>query len=235
MLTDPYFGRDLEAMSLGTNYSRWILGEFQPFMGSIVAEVGAGSGNLSQMLLLEGVKMLIAIEPSENMHCLLNEKFKGYPNIRVHRSTLKDLHQSILEQLDTIVYINVLEHIEKDGEELQYAQKSLKSGGYLCLFVPSLPLLYSEFDRIIGHHRRYTFNQLNSLVSNNGFNIIKIKYFDLLGIIPWYFMFVIMKKTLLKSHVKYYDRIVVPINKLLERIIHIPLGKNLLVVATKKT
>ena len=85
---------------------------------------------------------------------------------------------------DTIIYINVLEHIEDDLTELETVHKTLMPGGRVCIFVPALPILYSEFDKNIGHFRRYRKNDLIEKCEKAGFEIILSRNFDFLEF-PW--------------------------------------------------
>jgi hypothetical protein len=109
----------------------------------------------------------------------------------------------------------------------------LKPGGTICVFVPALPGLYGTADVSMGHHRRYQKAQLLETVRNAGFTVTKCRYFDLLGILPWWLSFRILKKeTLNPTQVSLYDRIVVPVISRIERQLNLPAGKNLLTVAT---
>lgn len=229
-----YSGRDLEAMSFAYNYHKWIFEEFNLFIGDNVIEVGAGSGNFSEMILQTNIKKLITLEPSKNMFMILSNRLNKYNNILTYNSFFKDHYNKLINKCDTIIYNNVLEHIKDDRLELKYIYKSLRSEGYLCLFIPALTWLYSEFDKSIGHYRRYEKKTLLEKLKTAGFKIIKAKYMDSFGIIIWYFVFVILRKKLISNHVKYYDKFVIPILKRIEKIINIPIGKNLLIVAQKK-
>ena len=227
-----YFGRDLEAMSMARNYYKWIITEFEPFLGNYVAEVGAGSGNFSE-LLIKRIKHLVAFEPSNNMYPLLKKRFAEDHRIKTVNNTFNLKHSILKEYFDSIVYINVLEHIEDDRQELSYIYKSLKNGGFVLLFVPALSCLYSNFDKNVGHFRRYQKNNLKLILKDNYFKIIKAKYIDFLGILPWYINFVLFNRPMTPNNVLLYDKLVLPIIQKIERLIIPPVGKNLLVVAQK--
>ena len=137
------------------------------------------------------------------------------------------------EGFDAIVYINVLEHIQDDRTELANAREMLNPQGHLLLFVPALTWLYSDFDKHIGHFRRYTKPHLRGLVQDVGFTLVKAQYFDLAGIIPWYINFVWLRNSLGSSSVSLYDKLVVPTMKLIERVIPPPIGKNVLLIGKK--
>jgi len=89
-------------------------------------------------------------------------------------------------------------------------------------------------DKTLGHYRRYSKKNVFNLVSEQGFSIIKINYFDLVGIVPWYIAFVLFKRTINNSNVKYYDRFVIPFMKKIETIFPPPIGKNLVLIARKE-
>jgi SAM-dependent methyltransferase len=226
-----YFGKDLEAMSFAKNYHEWIVAEFLPYLRGEVAEVGAGTGNLSKLLLNSEVKFIRAFEPSRNMYVLL-EKALG------QERRVMPIHgffdgATTRERFDTIVYVNVLEHIEDDLSELRNAHRALHATGHLLVFVPALSWLYSDLDRQVGHFRRYEKNQLVRLVEAAGFSVVKARYFDIAGILPWYVNFVIFKNSIGSRSVSLYDKFVVPVMRRIERALPPPVGKNVLLVARR--
>lgn len=230
-----YEGRDLEAMSFAQNYYQWVADEFRPFLGKRVGEVGAGSGSFSSLILKNKIDTLVAIEPSQEMYPLLAEKFGGVMNVVCRQAVFADLYKEYEGQFDSMVYVNVLEHIEDDRQELLYINNALKSGGSVCIFVPALSWLYSDFDASVGHYRRYHKKQLQELVEEAGFEIVKISYFDIVGIIPWFIFFKLLKKKLTANNATLYDKIVVPVLRIIESFLPIPIGKNLIVIAKKKS
>ncbi|MCA1616275.1 MAG: class I SAM-dependent methyltransferase [Acidobacteria bacterium] len=229
-----YFGRDLEAMSFAVNYHRWILDEFRAFIGRTVVEVGAGTGNFTSLLLTTRPSLHFALEPAANVFARLAEKFAGVPNVRALRGTLADLSGEVAGGADTVLYVNVLEHIEDDRRELERARATLRPGGHLCVFVPALPWLYGTADAAFGHHRRYTRGGLERLVASAGFRVVRLRHFDLAGILPWFVLFRVLKRpSITAGQAKWYDRLVVPALRRLESAVAPPTGKNLLLVAQR--
>lgn len=224
-----YFGKDLEAMSFAQNYHRWIVSEFRPFLGRRVAEVGAGVGNVSSLLLQAGPESLTSYEPSANMFPMLQKALAVDPRA----CAVNDFFGRGDGTFDSVVYINVLEHIEDDAAELAAAQRALAPGGCVLVFVPALPWLYSNLDRQVGHFRRYLRKDLATLVEASGFTIEKLRYFDMAGILPWYIHYVLLGNTIGPGSVSAYDRLVVPVMRVVERFVTPPIGKNLLLVARK--
>ncbi len=229
-----YEGKDLEAMSFAHNYHTWVLSKFRPYLGKAVAEVGAGSGNVTTMLLGQGVEELVAVEPSDEMYPLLTQKFHSMPQVVSIHALFADIYQKYIGHFDSVVYVNVMEHVEHEQQELQYIQQALKPCGHVCIFVPALPWLYSEFDASIGHYRRYTKKYIKTLLVEAGFEIVTLSYFDVLGIIPWLIVFTLFKKKLSSGNTALYDGYVVPFSRILESVFPVPIGKNILVVARKK-
>lgn len=226
-----YFGKDLEAMSFAKNYHKWILADFLPYLRGMVAEIGAGGGNFSKLVLGTGIKSLTAFEPSRNMYPLLQKALQGNGRAK----TINNYFCAVTTEkhFDSILYVNVLEHIEDDAAELACAYDALGPNGFLLIFVPALPGLYSELDRQVGHYRRYKRKELVGLVEQAGFSVVKVRYFDVAGIIPWYINFVLLKNAITGGSVSLYDRLVVPVMRVLEGVVPPPIGKNLLLVATK--
>ena len=227
-----YFGKDLEAMSFARNYHQWILAEFLPYLGSSVAEVGAGVGSFSNLILQKkDIQTLVAFEPSQNMYPMLRATLADDPRARAVNGCFgKDESGKLF---DTVMYTNVLEHIEDDAAELGRAYEALAPQGHLLIFVPALPWLYSNLDKQVGHYRRYIKKDLVGLTKRAGFDIVKARYFDVAGIIPWYVNFVLLKNSIGGGSVSLYDKVVVPPMRVLEGLLSPPIGKNVLLVARK--
>jgi len=226
-----YFGKDLEAMSFARNYHAWILAELAPYLGRAVAEVGAGTGSFSSLLLGTGLDSLDAFEPSRNMFPLLRETLAADPRARAVNGFFGP--QTIDRHYDSVVYVNVLEHIEDDAAELVGARAALAPGGHLLVFVPALPWLYSELDRQVGHFRRYRKPALLDLVRDAGFTIVRQRYFDVAGVLPWYVNFTLLGNSIGGGGVSLYDRLVVPVMRVVESFVAPPIGKNVLLVARR--
>lgn len=226
-----YPGKELEAMSFALNYHRWIVAEFEPYLGEKIAEVGAGVGSVSKLLLATRVKHLAAFEPSPNMYPVLEKELRHEQRARAVNDFFSRRYAH--ERFDTVVYINVLEHIEDDRAELTTALENLQPEGHLLLFVPGLPWLYSDLDKRIGHFRRYRKAALSGLVQDVGFSLIKARYFDIAGIIPWYVNYVLLQNRMGNASVSLYDKLVVPLMKPLESYVTPPIGKNVLLIGKK--
>src|ERR671922_1949707 len=150
-----YVGSELETFSHARNWKRYWSGRLAPYLRGLVLEVGAGLGANSAYLVTPEVSRIVCLEPDARL--LRELRCSAPPNgaaREVLQGTLQDLNRD--RTFDTIVYVDVLEHIEDDRAELADAAARLRSGGDLVVLAPAFPILYSEFDRAVGHHRRYT-------------------------------------------------------------------------------
>ncbi|HVF35680.1 MAG TPA: class I SAM-dependent methyltransferase [Candidatus Saccharimonadia bacterium] len=228
-----YEGRDLEAMAHAPNYHAWIRDEFRSCLAGDVLEVGAGAGTFTQALLAASPMSLTAIEPSHDMHSLLVARHGGDARVRVHRATTSDLDGDAA-RFDAVVYNNVLEHIADDLAEMRRAHALLRPGGALLVFSPALPWLMSAFDRRVGHVRRYRRRELGERAALAGFQVERLHYVDLPGMVPWYLFMVLGGAMLNPRNVGSYDTFAVPVVRWLERLVRPPLGRNVLMVARRK-
>jgi SAM-dependent methyltransferase len=240
MPTDwSYPGRELESMAFALNYHRWILDIFKPYLGKRIVEVGAGSGSFSELLLETQPEWLIAIEPSSNMFPLLRDHVSQVDTRRVvHplQGTLSQNMEAVLSrgEADSILYVNVLEHIEDDSAELHIMHSLLSRGGHALIFVPANRWLMGSMDRELGHHRRYERQELRSKCESAGFSIRFDSHFDVFGVVPWWVKYCLLRsRTMEPAAVRFYDRVVVPWSRRLESRFTPPVGKNLVLVAEK--
>lgn len=227
-----YAGTDLEAMVFAENYHQWILDLFAPYLGHSIAEVGAGSGNITHRLA-NGRTSVVAFEPSAGMAARLSDRLQARTDVTVINSAFSSVADNYIECFDSMVYINVLEHIEQDLEEIELARRALKVNGYLCIFVPALEWLYSEFDRSIGHHRRYRLKSLRDTLSQRKFSIIQARYMDMPGILPWWLVMVLLKQPLNPTSTRWYDKLCIPFIRRVEQRVRVPIGKNIVLIAKK--
>jgi SAM-dependent methyltransferase len=233
-----YFGHDLDSMDLAVNYHHWILDLFKPFLGRNIIEVGAGTGSFSKLLLETKPETLTLIEPSDMFEKLNAEIVPAEYETEIGfiNGVFSDLVTSGSTERtpDTIVYINVLEHVEDDLRELKLMHDALSENGKICIFVPAVPFLLSDFDRQIGHFRRYSRKDLVAKCKEAGFHVLLARGFDFPGILPWLVKYRLMRSlSIEQSMVKLYDKLFVPPIRFVEDIIKPPIGKNLVLVAEK--
>ena len=231
-----YVGKDLEAMSFAVNYHRWILALFEPYLGHRVVEVGAGTGSFSELLLEREMESLSLVEPSTEMYEQLCQRV-GHLEVRTYNDVFARVAAEIGKSVrpDSIIYVNVLEHIEDDVAELRVINETLDSGGRLFIFVPALRWLHGSFDRQINHFRRYSRAELERKCVAAGFKVIASRYFDLLGVLPWWVKYRLLESEKMEpGAVRFYDRRIVPLARTIESRLKPPLGKNVLLIGEKE-
>jgi phospholipid N-methyltransferase len=234
----------LETVIILKNYNQWIIDEIKPLLGNRLAEIGGGVGTFTEYLLAEHLSHnpashLEVFEPAAHLYQKMHERLTGsYAGlIQAGRLILtQDYFQPSQGNYDTVILINVLEHIQDDVALLRTVHASIANKGVLIVFVPALDLLYSSFDKAVGHHRRYQQPALEKLFVTAGFEVVKSKYMDCLGILPWYFLNVVCRSQSINPWLaQLYDKVFVPMTRRIESL-HLPFaGKNLLIIGRKHT
>ncbi len=234
-------GREYEAHSLELGggfprYHRWLMSRLSPFIRGRVIELGAGVGTIAAYYV-DRVSETLLVEPATNLHDRLACRFAGHRKVKTACGFLGDVVEReglAPASFDVAIMVNVLEHIEDDREAVRELFSLLKPGGHLLVFVPALPALYGTLDEDVGHFRRYTRRSLGAVVANEGFRIERMQYFDLLGVIPWLVTGRLLRRvTVGDGSARLYDRFVVPVCELTDRLAGPGLGKNLVCVAAR--
>jgi SAM-dependent methyltransferase len=135
---------------------------------------------------------------------------------------------------DSVVLVNVLEHIEDDAAALRDILTGLRPGGTVVLFVPAFQALYSEFDRLVGHYRRYRKGELAALVRGAGFEVVESRYVNCIGALAWW----VVARQLgrfpkSRSAMRAYDRTVVPVIRAVESRWTPPFGQSVLCIGRR--
>jgi SAM-dependent methyltransferase len=221
---------EFAALAEAKNYRAALLEDFRNYLRGSVLEVGCGIGQMSEELLRQpAIQELLSIEP-DPAFC---EKLRArLPEHKLLQGTIADLKADKL--WNAIISINVLEHIEDDVEELgSYSRLLRPAAGALCLFVPARPEIYAPIDGDFGHFRRYTRAELASKLSNAGFRIHRLRYYNLVGYFLWFLSFRLLKKRSFDiSAVRLFDRGIFPLMHAFEtRVFAPPIGQSLMAIA----
>ena len=229
-----YHGRDLEVLAEMPKYYDWILDHFRTHVSGAVIEFGAGTGTISSRLRPH-VETLDLVEPSPNLVEHLLSRFDGDAKVTVFCQSLEHrLSETEPGKHDSIVAVNLLEHLEDDSSAMKGFFDLLTPGGKACLFVPALPTLMSRLDHEFGHFRRYTRQSLGRLAESVGFRLVEIRYMDFLGIVPWFVLFRLGKSVSFNARaVRLYDSVGIPFTRTMERLLKPRIGKNLILIAEK--
>ncbi|MGF1500168.1 MAG: class I SAM-dependent methyltransferase, partial [Elainellaceae cyanobacterium] len=172
----------LENLKFASHYNQWIFSQIQPYLGAEVLEVGCGNGNFS-VLIAPQCDRLVALDLDKDYVQQTRMRLRGNHRVEV---LMADATQFNCDRsFDTIVMLDVLEHIEDDVGTLCTLSRLLKPGGRLVLKVPALEALYSPMDRAIGHYRRYRKATLKAAFEAAGLQASQVWYFNLAGIPGW--------------------------------------------------
>lgn len=216
-------------MALLPNYYEWILERLNARIGSRILDVGSGVGNLVERL--DGWEQLVLLDVNPTQCDEMAERFKGVAGVSVRCQDILD--PSILTlgrgAFDTVICLDVLEHLADDEKALRHFHALLVPGGHLLLKVPAHPWLYGTMDVASGHFRRYARRALDLLADRTGFEVVAMSVMNPLAILPWLFKGRIWKRdanfsrTFSASSLKRINRLI-PLLRFLERVWPFPLG-----------
>lgn len=187
-------------------------------------DFGAGIGTFSEMVQDELSPECFEIDEKQNK--VLKDK-----GMVVHEN-----FDSLQEKYQYIFSLNVIEHIEEDESVIKQLLEKLEKGGRLFIFVPAFNHLYSDFDKALGHHRRYNKASLLKLFEGTPSKIIQLQYFDFMGYLAALtFKFLSMKSdSVSKEKIKFFDRFLFPLNFFFDWIFQFIAGKNVLIAIEKE-
>ncbi|HEY2157381.1 MAG TPA: bifunctional glycosyltransferase/class I SAM-dependent methyltransferase [Isosphaeraceae bacterium] len=200
-------------------FNRWMYRQIAPYVGRRVLEAGCGIGNLTELLLDSDRLVVSDVDPFYAE--MIGRRFGHMDNVRTVRMDLTkagDYEQLAGESLDTIICLNVLEHIGDDEDVLRHFYRALGPGDHAIVLVPQHPWLYSPTDKALGHERRYTKEGLAERLRRAGFEVVHQQGFNRLGALGWYVSGKLLgREHLSPGQMKAFNRIL-PLAKLVERI-----------------
>lgn len=227
-----YEGDELKLFQHAKHWKKYFSEQIKPYIKGQVLEVGAGIAATTQLLNDGSAKKWILLEPDKEMSALLERKMESGElpaNCLVQTGTIGRVNASF----DTIIYIDVLEHIEQDANELQKAAALLNAGGTIIVLSPAFNFLYNPFDKAIGHYRRYNKKMLKK-ITPAVLTLISIRYYDSTG----YFAALMNKLLLRKKYpsqqqVLFWDNWLVPVSTITDKVFFHSFGKSIIAVWNK--
>ena len=222
-----YDGFELEHFDSASNFRRYQVSLISKYISGNFVEVGAGKGGLVPYYK-KFLKNITLLEPEKKLFNVLKKKFPS-KKIKIKNYTIDKLKN----YYDTIIYYDVLEHIKKDLNEVSIASKKLKKNGYLIISVPAYQAFYSDFDRSVGHFKRYNKKDFITIGKRTNLKIEKLVYYDSVG-----FLFLVLNKILSLKQTNLKNKIflwnlLIPISKLIDFLTFKMFGKSLLCVFRK--
>lgn len=223
---------ELNKMALAVNYNNWILDNIASFLGKSILEIGAGIGTYTSSLATRGT--VYATDFAANCVEVLKKKFDGQGNIVIEslditRPADKSIWTS--RKIDTVICLNVIEHIEDDVTALRNMAAISAKGAYIIVMVPAFQCAFGTIDKLDGHYRRYSRELMNSRFKSAGIKPARVRYFNSVGLLAWYYTNKVVKNSETSTaKIKLYDNCFVPPLKLLERIIPPPFGQSIIAI-----
>ena len=229
-MSSRYVGGELELFARATNWKHYLGRVLAPFIGARVLDVGAGIGSNITHLSRPSVREWTSVEPDPVQARRISERVASgeLPRCRVIAGTLDAVEPSA--RFDTILYIDVLEHIADDRAELARAARHLAEDGNLIVLAPAHPFLFSPFDAAVGHHRRYDAAGLAALAPP-GCRLRRSLMLDSAG-----FFASLANRLLLAAalptprQIAFWDKVLVPISRVLDGITFHRFGKTVVAV-----
>ena len=229
-----YVGQELELFARVYNWKSYWSARIRPFIKGDVVEVGAGLGANTPYLNRGDCRSWICLEPDP---ALVEElaantaSISAACNCEIKCGTLQSLEG---RQFDTIVYIDVLEHIEDDKGELQRAARLLRSGGRVIVLSPAHQFLFTDFDAAIGHYRRYNRSSLANL-SPPALDLEQMWYLDSAGLLLSAANRLLLRQSMpTEAQLKVWDQWVIPVSRVLDRCLFGRVGKSIVEIWRKK-
>lgn len=232
---DPAGAETLEIMRAAPRYNAWQYERIAPFIGRRVLEVGSGVGNISQHIVSAGRELVILTDTDEYYRQELRARFSGRGNVLVDSLTLPDPGAAARfrdSRLDTVIALNVVEHIEDDVGALRTMGEMVTRGGRVIILVPALPWLYGSLDTELQHYRRYSSGHLTTVVGAAGLALDKLFWFNAVGVAGWWLNAVVRRAPRIPlDQLKAFDRLV-PLLRFEDRL-PLPFGQSLIAVCSR--
>ena len=223
---------DLEIMAQAKNYRNWMYRLLAPSIGQRILEVGAGIGNFTELFLDR--ELIVPSDKHQSCVEYLKTRLNTSPNVKPFQLDLENpaADQNLSDfSFDTVICVNVLEHVQDDLRALSYMHSVLAPGGRLVLLVPAFQFLYGSVDRAIQHHRRYTRKDLIPKMRQTGFKIEKAFYMNVIGMFGWFWNNRIMKiEEENSAQIGLFDHYIAPLAERIERLVPPPFGLSLIVI-----
>lgn len=229
MNTLRYPGTELKLFRRARNWKNYWAALVKPYVSGHVLEVGAGIGNTTLALSECDHASWTCLEPDSELAAQLRHKV-GNPDVNQYQIIVGRVADLNLEThcYDAVLYIDVLEHIHNDADELTHASGLLNDGGRLIILSPAHQWLFSEFDRAIGHHRRYNKQSLSEVIPV-GFDLIKSIYLDSVGLSASFANRYLLGSAMPDQYqIAIWDKIMVPCSRFIDPVLCYGFGKSIL-------
>jgi SAM-dependent methyltransferase len=224
---------DLTTMRAARRYQGHVFSFFRPYIGARVLEVGSGIGTTTRTLVGMADRV-VGIEPNRASVVHLLQAVGHHPAFTLHDCHLDECNRAALigERFDTILCVNVLEHIENDQEALcAFAEIAGPAHAHVLIFVPAVEAAYGRLDAALGHHRRYSKRRLKRLFDEAALDLQMLKYTNPIGLLGWMFNTYLTRSTAHSPRqIALFETLVAPWALPLERAVPVPIGLSLIAI-----
>jgi SAM-dependent methyltransferase len=227
--------RTLEIVSEAPRYNAWMYETIAPWIGRRVLEVGSGIGNMSEQLLRGNPEHLVLTDIDPWYREQVRSRFGSRAEVRIDGLELPDRSAATrfgADRVDTVVALNVVEHIEDDVEAVRSMAEILAPGGRVVILVPALQAIYGEMDRELGHFRRYSKRALTRVLSEAGLEVERLMWFSRFSVLGWWFNGRVRRQRFIPVRQIRILNAVVPVLRL-ERFLPLPFGLSLIAVGKR--
>lgn len=226
-----YVGSELDLFAAVWNWKAYWSTHIRPFLRGDILEVGAGIGSNTRFLDPGcDTGRWVCLEPDPELANQLLKNFGATEPRRFYETVCGTLESLAGQYFDTIVYIDVLEHIDDDREELNRASSHLRPGGRLIVLSPAHQWLFSPFDAAIGHFRRYDRPMLRALTPA-GLRLERMRYLDCAGLVLSAANMLLLRQSMpTQAQLRFWDRWIVPISRVFDKLFFYSVGKTILAV-----
>ena len=227
-----YIGTELEVFAGARNWKSYVRERLRSYIAGRVLEVGAGIGSVTLLMNDGSQRQWVCLEPDKNLAERIKQSLStSLRNCEVIVGTLADLGRE--EKFDVLLYMDVLEHIEDDRDELYRAASYLEPGGHLIVLAPAWQWLSTPFDNAIGHFRRYTKSSLRKIVPK-GLAEERFEYLDSVGMLASAGNCILLRSsTPTSSQIRFWDRFLVPLSRVIDPVLVHSLGRSVLAIWKK--
>lgn len=223
----------LNVIEKANKFNKWMYETIKPYCKGRILEIGCGIGNISEFFIQDSQEIVFS-DLRDNYLEIVSKKFSN-PVLKMDLvdAEFESKYEDLLNTFDTVFALNVIEHIENDKQAIANCKKLLKKGGNLIILVPAYQFLYNSFDTELEHFRRYTKNSLENIIQHNQLKIKKTFYFNVIGILGWFFSgSILKKKTIPEGQMGLFNKLV-PVFKMADLITFKKIGLSVICISVK--
>jgi phospholipid N-methyltransferase len=229
-----YQGHELQLFALAIRWKNYVRASLAPHLRDRVLEVGAGIGAVTRALLHDGIEQWTCLEPDPQLAARIVDTLSGHP-LRDRVDTICGLTSDLESKprYDTILYIDVLEHIKEDSEELRRSATMLREGGAVIVLAPAYAWLFSPFDKAVGHFRRYDTTSVVAATPAN-LRVDKVFYLDSIGLLVSLANRIFLRQSIpSRWQILFWDRVLIPLSHIMDQVIRFRAGRSIVAIWRK--